>query len=158
MTRIQCDFLTDQSCFHKPFAFVSKMLSQPQPDIIKWLCYLRIKCDGQHKLEELSRRFGVLEEDLRRSSERADNADQKVIGHGRRDYTDKNENQSFLIYKEIHNGVVAKSCMTKGPHIWENICEFPHILGNPSSYMTLQLLHSKFLIYEENFLISFISV
>lgn len=38
-----------------------------------------IKCDGQHKLEELSRRFGVLEEDLRRSTERADHADQKVV-------------------------------------------------------------------------------
>jgi nickel-dependent lactate racemase len=40
--------------------------------------FFRIKCDGQHKLEELSRRFGVLEEDLRRSTERADHADQKV--------------------------------------------------------------------------------
>jgi hypothetical protein len=24
------------------------------------------------------------------------------------------------------------------------ICAFPHILGSPSSYMTLQLLHSEF--------------
>jgi hypothetical protein len=45
-------------------------------------------------------------------------------------YTDKKENQVFLIYKEIH--------------IWGNICAFPHILGRPSSYMTLQLLHSEF--------------
>jgi hypothetical protein len=29
-------------------------------------------------------------------------------------------------------------------HIWGNICAFPHILGSPYSYMTLQLLHSEF--------------
>ncbi len=29
--------------------------------------------------------------------------------------------------------------------IWGYICTFPHILGSPSSYMTLQLLHSEFL-------------
>jgi hypothetical protein len=28
--------------------------------------------------------------------------------------TDKKENQIFLIYKEIHNGAVAKSYMTNG--------------------------------------------
>ncbi len=28
--------------------------------------------------------------------------------------------------------------------IWGNKCAFPHILGSPSSYMTLQLLHSEF--------------
>ncbi len=51
--------------------------------------------------------------------------------------------------KRIHNGAVAKSYLISGllnPHIWGNICAFPHILriGNPSSYMTLQLLHSEF--------------
>ncbi len=30
------------------------------------------------------------------------------------------------------------------PHIWGNICAFPHILGSPYSYVTLQLLHSEF--------------
>ncbi len=30
------------------------------------------------------------------------------------------------------------------PHMWGNICAFPHILGSPSSNMTLQLLHSEF--------------
>ncbi len=30
------------------------------------------------------------------------------------------------------------------PHIWGNISAFPHILESPSSYMTLQLLHSEF--------------
>jgi hypothetical protein len=29
-------------------------------------------------------------------------------------HTDKKENQIFLIYKEIQNGAVAKSYMTKG--------------------------------------------
>jgi hypothetical protein len=29
-------------------------------------------------------------------------------------YTDKKENQTFLIYKEIQNGAVAKSYMTNG--------------------------------------------
>ncbi len=44
------------------------------------------------------------------------------------------------------------------PHIWGNICAFPHILGSPSSYMTLQLLHSEFPYYEENLIFFFISV
>jgi hypothetical protein len=59
-------------------------------------------------------------------------------------YTDKNENKIFLIYvsMEIQKGAVAKSYMT--PHISLNICGFPHILGSPSSYMTLQPLPSKF--------------
>ncbi len=58
---------------------------------------------------------------------------------------DKKENKIFLIHKEIHNGAVAKLYMTNGHLIYkENICAFPHILGNPSSYMTLQLLHSEF--------------
>jgi hypothetical protein len=35
-------------------------------------------------------------------------------------YTDKKENQIFLLYKEIHNEAVAKSYMTNGLliHIW----------------------------------------
>ncbi len=35
-------------------------------------------------------------------------------------YTDKKENQIFLIYKEIHNRAVAKSYMRKGFLIWGN--------------------------------------
>jgi hypothetical protein len=44
-------------------------------------------------------------------------------------FPDKKENQIFLIYKEIQNGAVAKSCMTSGLLIciWGNICAFPHI-------------------------------
>jgi hypothetical protein len=57
-------------------------------------------------------------------------------------YTDKKENKIFLISKEIHNRAVAKSYMTNGLLIYGEI--FPHILGSPSSYMALQLLHSEF--------------
>jgi hypothetical protein len=42
---------------------------------------------------------------------------------------------------------VAKSYMTNGLLIygdWGNIYAYPHIFGSPSSYMTLQLLHSEF--------------
>jgi hypothetical protein len=42
---------------------------------------------------------------------------------------------------------VAKSYMTKGL----NTCTFPHMLGSPSSYMTLQPLLSEFLTYDEKF-------
>ena len=45
---------------------------------------------------------------------------------------------------------MEQSYMTNGllnPHIWGNICAFHHIFGSSSSYMTLQLLHSEFLIY-----------
>ncbi len=34
--------------------------------------------------------------------------------------------------------------LTAPPHIWGNICAFPHILGSPSLNMTLQLLHYEF--------------
>ncbi len=63
-------------------------------------------------------------------------------------HTDKKEYQVFLKYREIQSGAVAKSYMTNGllnPHIWGNIGAFPHILGSPTSCMTLQLLYSEFL-------------
>jgi hypothetical protein len=40
--------------------------------------------------------------------------------------TDKKENQTFLIYREIQNGAVAKSYMTNGLLIYGEI--FPHFL------------------------------
>ncbi len=40
-------------------------------------------------------------------------------------YTDKKENQIFLIYKEIQNGAVAKSYMTNGLLLYGKI--FSHI-------------------------------
>ncbi len=61
-------------------------------------------------------------------------------------HTDKKENQIFLIQKEIQNGAVAKSSMTNGLLMYDEI--FAHFLiycsESPSSYMTLQLLHSDF--------------
>ncbi len=68
-------------------------------------------------------------------------------------YTDKKENQIFLIYKEIQSGAVAKSYMTNGLLLWGNNCAFPHILGTPSSYCNCSPL--DFLIYEENFIFFF---
>ncbi len=50
--------------------------------------------------------------------------------------------------------------MTDGllsPHIWLNICAFPHILGSPSLYM-YNRSHLHFLIFEENLAFFFIIV
>jgi hypothetical protein len=60
-------------------------------------------------------------------------------------YTDKKEYKIFLIYKGNQNGAVAKSYMTNGLLIYCMVkyLRLPHILGSPSSYMTLQLLHYK---------------
>jgi hypothetical protein len=41
-------------------------------------------------------------------------------------YTDKKENQTFLIYREIQSGAVAKSYMTNGLLIYGEI--FAHFL------------------------------
>jgi hypothetical protein len=75
-------------------------------------------------------------------------------------HTDKKENHIFLIYKEIQSGAVAKSYMTNGLLIYGEIfAHFPYtVLGSPSSYMTLQLLHSEFpYIFEDNLIFFFIS-
>jgi hypothetical protein len=48
------------------------------------------------------------------------------MGHGR--YTDKKENQIFLIYKEIQSGAVAKSYMRKGFLIYEEMGKYFPIL------------------------------
>ncbi len=55
-------------------------------------------------------------------------------------YTDKKENQIFLIYQEIQNGVVAKPYMTDGLLINREIFKIPSYIRKPFSYMTLQLL------------------
>jgi hypothetical protein len=39
-------------------------------------------------------------------------------------YTDKKENQIFLIYKEIESGAVAKSYMRKGFLIYEEMPKY----------------------------------
>jgi hypothetical protein len=60
-------------------------------------------------------------------------------------HTDKKENLIFLIYKEIQNGAVAMSYMTNDLLICGEMFALflIYVLGNPSSYMTLQLLHSE---------------
>ncbi len=61
-------------------------------------------------------------------------------------YTDRKENQIFLIYKEIQSGAVAKSYMRYGFLIYDDMRKYFPIShwGGRKSYMTLQLLHSEF--------------
>ncbi len=48
-----------------------------------------------------------------------------------------------LIKKFKFSSYIRKFRVSK-PHIWLNFCEFAHILGSPSSYIILKLLHSEF--------------
>ncbi len=74
-------------------------------------------------------------------------------------YTDKKENTIFLIYKEIQEGAVAKSCMTNGLPICDLIFALFLIYKKALPYIWLcNRFHLNFLIYEENFVIFFISV
>jgi len=52
--------------------------------------------------------------------------------------------QCTLIKKKIKLSSLIRKFRMLQLHIWGNICTFPHILGSPSSYMTLQQLHSEF--------------
>jgi hypothetical protein len=56
-------------------------------------------------------------------------------------YTDKKEKKLFLIYEEIQRDrcKVTNDLLIYG----ENICAFSHILGSPSSYMTLHPIPSE---------------
>jgi hypothetical protein len=47
-----------------------------------------------------------------------------LVGKIIKTYTDKKENQIFLIYKEIKNGAVAKSYMRKGFLIFEEMRKY----------------------------------
>jgi hypothetical protein len=60
-------------------------------------------------------------------------------------YTDKKENQIFLIYKAIQSRAVAKSYLRKGFLIFEEMRKYFPIYEEAVShmYMTLQLLHSE---------------
>jgi hypothetical protein len=58
---------------------------------------------------------------------------------------EKKENKFFLIYKEIQTGAVAKSYMINC--LFLNMTKYlgiPHVLGNPSLYMTLKPIPSEF--------------
>ncbi len=66
-------------------------------------------------------------------------------------YTDRKENQIFLIHKEIQNGAAAKSYMTitASSYMGKYLRISSHISKTFLIYMTLQLLHSEFPYYEE---------
>ena len=51
------------------------------------------------------------------------------------DYTDKKENEIFLIYKEIQMGSVAKSYMRKGFLIYEEIRKYLTIYEEAVSHL-----------------------
>jgi hypothetical protein len=73
---------------------------------------------------------------------------------------DKKENQTFLIYKEIQMGSGAKSYMWKGFLIYEEMRKFFPIYEEAVSHicMTLNPIPLNCHIYEENFILFFISV
>jgi hypothetical protein len=52
-------------------------------------------------------------------------------------FTDKKENQIFLIYKEIHSGAVAKSYMRKGFPIYEELRRYFPIYEEAVSHKCL---------------------
>ncbi len=74
-------------------------------------------------------------------------------------YTDKKENNIFLIYREIQSGAVAKSYMRKGFLIYEEMGIYFHIYEEAVSHIWLCNCSTlNFLIYEENLIFFFISV
>ncbi len=75
-------------------------------------------------------------------------------------YTDKKENQIFLIYKEIQSGAVAKSYMRKSFLMYEEKRKYLTIYEDEEAVGHIWLCNCSilnFLIYEEN-LIFFLSV
>ncbi len=75
-------------------------------------------------------------------------------------YTDKKENQIFLTYKEIQSGAVAKSYMRKAFLIYEEMHKYFFIYDEAVivTYDFATAPFMNFLIYEENFILFFISV
>ncbi len=79
-------------------------------------------------------------------------------------YTDKKENQIFLIYKKILSGAVAKSSMRKGFLIYEEIRKYFPMYEEAVSHIwlcncsTLNFLTYCTCMYEENLIFLFISV
>jgi hypothetical protein len=72
-------------------------------------------------------------------------------------YTDKKEKKIFLLLGNSE-GLGAKSYRTNDLLMYgKNICALPHILGSPSSYMTLHLIPSEFPYIWGIFFISVIS-
>ncbi len=75
-------------------------------------------------------------------------------------YTAKKENRIFLTYKEILSGPVAKSYMRKGGFlIYEEMRKYFPIYEEAVSHIWLcNCFILNFLIYDENFILFFISV
>ncbi len=74
-------------------------------------------------------------------------------------YTDKKENQIFLIYKEIHSGGVAKSYMRKGFPVYEEMRRYFPIYEKAVSHKCLcNCSVLNFHIDEETLIFFFISV
>ncbi len=74
-------------------------------------------------------------------------------------YTDKKENQIFLINKEIQSRAVAKSYMRKGFLIYEEMRKYIPIYEEGVSHIRLcNCSILSFLIFEENLIFFFISV
>jgi hypothetical protein len=71
-------------------------------------------------------------------------------------YTNKKENQIFLIYKEIQSGAVVKSYMRKGFVIYEEMSKYSPNMRRPLQLCNCSILN--FLIHEENLIFFFISV
>ncbi len=70
----------------------------------------------------------------------------------------KKRKEIFLIYKEIQSGVVAKSYMRKGLLIYEEMRKYFPIYEEAVSHVWLfNCSIPNFLIYEENFILFFIS-
>jgi hypothetical protein len=67
-----------------------------------------------------------------------------VVLFGSDTRTDKKAKKIFLINWEIQTGAVAKSYMTNALSFMTKYCAFLHILGSPSSYVTLQPIPSEF--------------
>ncbi len=75
-----------------------------------------------------------------------------VKGTIRLDYTEKKDNQIFLLYKEIQNGAVTKSYMRlrKGFLIYEKMCKYLTIYEEAVSHIWLcNCSILNFLMYEE---------
>ncbi len=71
-------------------------------------------------------------------------------------YTDKKENQIFLIYKKFHNGAVTKTYMRNGFLLYEELRKYLRKPLVTYDFGNCSILN--FLIYEENLILFFISV
>ncbi len=71
-------------------------------------------------------------------------------------HTDKEENQIFLIFKEIQSGAVTKSYMRKGFLIYEEMRKYSTIYEEAVSHWLCNCSILNFLIYKENLIFFFI--